>query len=117
MTALTTAERRLGLASLGLGLLAVLWGLLAAARLLQSTALGVPGLLGTGVCLLLVALEPRHGRPLGLPVLAMLGAAAVSAPDGGQRVVWGAAALLVGGLLEGARRSVHGSWLRGGPSV
>lgn len=121
MTCLTDAERRLGFLALLLGGLAAGVGLLACFWAPVGGLLGGPGLLGVSGCLLMVALEPRQHRPFALPaVLALAAATLVSArgPAGlGETLVWGAVTLAVVVSQEGARRSVHGSWLRGGPPV
>ncbi len=117
MTRLTTPERALGLLLLLAAPVAAAGGLVA----------GVTGALGVAGCGLLLALaaasalggiDPRTHRPLAWPVgLGLLGLAAGAARGARPAVAVGAllAGLLVLGLLAAAVRSVHGSWLRGGP--
>ena len=119
MTPLTQAERRLGWFVWCLALLnaAIAAGLLGA---VEPPPLGIPGRLALVWCAVMVGIDPRRHRPYLLPVaVALLSSAPLclwhELP--GWLTLDVSLGLVAVAMHEGARRSVNGAFLRGGPPI
>jgi len=80
-----------------------------------SVQIQYSGVVAVACSALMVFVDPRRNRPLGLLVVLVCLFAPISSTAG--MVVTTTLGLLSLGFVEAARRSVNGPWLRGGPPI